>query len=41
MVYHVHIEAIFIWSMVAIFIGTLFAYMIKTVKEEEKKRNED
>ncbi len=41
MPYHTHIEALFIWSMVAIFIGTLFAYMIKTVKEEERKRNED
>jgi len=39
--YHIHIEAIFIWSMVAIFIGTLFAYMFKTLKEEERKRKED
>jgi len=39
--YHTHIEAIFIWLMVAIFIGTLFAYIFKTLKEEERKRSED
>jgi len=39
--YHVHVEAIFIWSMVAIFIGTLIAYVVKTLKEEERRQKED